>query len=99
MPSPQRTRFEIPDDLLTRLREDVVLRRIDDGIRWFQAHRDSLLRLDPAQRNAAAFLGYFSQWVDIGYGDAGLVRELLSRFPKSSRATLPLCDYVHLRLA
>ncbi len=92
-------RFEIPDELLTRLREDVVLRRIGTSIEWFQEHRDAMLFLDPDQKNAAAFVGYFSQWVDIGYGDAAIVRELLSRFPKSKRATLPLCDYIQLELA
>ncbi len=92
-------RFEITDDLIKRLREDVVLRRIGNSIEWFQAHRDSLLSLDPDQKNAAAFVGYLSQWVDMGYGDAAIVRELLNRFPKSKRATLPLCDYIHLELA
>jgi tetratricopeptide (TPR) repeat protein len=99
VPSPQTTRLDISDDLLTRLREDVVLRRIENGIEWFRAHRDLVLSLDPAQKNAAAFVGYFSQWMDIGYGDAGIVRELVTRFPRASRATLPLCDYIHLRLA
>lgn len=92
-------RFEISDELLTRLREDVVLRRIGTSIQWFEEQRDSLLFLDPGQENAAAFVRYFSQWVDIGYGDAAIVRELLSRFPKSKRATLPLCDYLQLELA
>jgi tetratricopeptide (TPR) repeat protein len=91
--------FEIDDDLLTRLREAVVLRRIERGIEWFQTNREAILSLDPRQKNAAAFVGYFSQWVDIGYGDEGIVRELLDRFPKETRAALPLCDYIHLRLA
>jgi len=92
-------RFEITDDLVTRLREDVVQRRIGSSIEWFRTHRDSLLSLDPDQKNAAAFVGYLSQWVDMGYGDAAIVRELLDRFPKAKRATLPLCDYIHLELA
>jgi tetratricopeptide (TPR) repeat protein len=93
------TTFEIDDDLLTRLREAVVLRRIESGIEWFQTHRDAILSLDPHQKNAAAFVGYFSQWVDIGYCEEGIVRDLLDRFPQETRATLPLCDYIHLRLA
>jgi tetratricopeptide (TPR) repeat protein len=91
--------FDIDEDLLTRLREAVVLRRIESGIEWFQTHREAILSLDPRQKNAAAFVGYFSQWVDIGYCDEGIVRDLLDRFPKDTRATLPLCDYIHLRLA
>lgn len=97
--SAQTTQFEISDELLAHLREDVVERRIERGIQWFLTHRDQLLALDPAQKNAAAFVDHLAQWVDIGYGDAGIIRELLSRFPKANRATLPLCDYVHLRLA
>jgi tetratricopeptide (TPR) repeat protein len=92
-------RFEITDELVTRLREDVVLRRIGTSIEWFQAHRAALLSLDPDQKHAAAFVGYLSQWVDMGYGEAAIVRELLNRFPKTRRARLPLCDYVHLELA
>jgi tetratricopeptide (TPR) repeat protein len=91
--------FEISDELVARLREDVVSRRIESGIEWFKGHRDLALTLEPKQPNAAAFIGYFSQWVDIGYGDADIVRELLNRFPKDARAALPLSDYVHLRLA
>ena len=96
---PPASTFEIDDDLLTRLREAVVLRRIESGIEWFQTHRNAIFSLNPAQRNAAAFVGYFSQWVDIGYGDESIVRELLNRFPKETRAALPLHDYIHLRLA
>src|SRR3984893_11391319 len=91
--------FEVDDALLTGLREAVVLRRIESGIEWFQPHREAILSLDPLQKNAAPFVGYFSQGVDIGYGDEGIVRELLGRFSKETRATLPLCDYIHLRLA
>ena len=58
--------FEIDDGLLPRLREAVVLRRIESGIEWFQTHRDAILSLNPGKRYAAAFVGYFSQWVDIG---------------------------------
>ncbi|MGH9558740.1 MAG: hypothetical protein ACRD30_05820, partial [Bryobacteraceae bacterium] len=36
---------------------------------------------------------------DMGYGDAAIVRELLDRFPQPKRASLPLCDYIHLELA
>jgi hypothetical protein len=41
--------FEIDDDLLTRLREAVVLRRIESGIEWFQTNRQAILSLDPRQ--------------------------------------------------
>jgi tetratricopeptide (TPR) repeat protein len=91
--------FEITDDLLTRLREDVVQRRIESSIAWFRQHRSALLSIGPDQKNAASFVGYLSQWVDMGYGDAAIVRELLDRLPQAKRAALPLCDYIHLELA
>ena len=91
--------FEITDELLRKLREDVVQRRIGTSVEWFRTHRDSLLSLDPNQKHAAAFVAYLSQWVDMGYGDAAIVSELLGRFPQSSRAKLPLYDYIHLELA
>jgi tetratricopeptide (TPR) repeat protein len=91
--------FEVDDHILTRLREAVVLRQIDSGIEWFHTNREAILSLDPRQKNAAAFVGFFSQWVDIGYGDEAIVRELLNRFSKETRAALPLRDYIHLRLA
>ena len=98
MSKPQAA-FEIDDELLTRLREAVVLRRIESGIEWFQTNRTAIGSLHPGQKNAAAFVGFFSQWVDIGYGDEAMVRELLDRFSSETRATLPLRDYIHLRLA
>ncbi len=97
--TPKESRIKIPDDFLARLREDIAFRRISSGFAWLEAHRAIFNSLDPAQKNAAAFLGYLAQWVDIGYGNPDLVKELLSRFSKPSRAALPLSDYVHLRMA
>ena len=91
--------FEITDDMLTKLRQDVIQRSIGTTIEWFRAHRDSLLLLNPSQKNAAAFVAYLSQWVDMGYEDTAIVHELLRRFPKSSRAKLRLYDYMYLELA
>jgi hypothetical protein len=91
--------FKITDELLTTLRGDVVQRRIKTSVEWFRANREKLLSLDPDQKNAAALVGYLSQWVDMGYGEAAVVRELLRRFPQSTRVTLPVYDYIHLELA
>jgi tetratricopeptide (TPR) repeat protein len=96
---PMAQNFTITEDLITRLREDAILRRIESSIEWFREHRSLFILLDPNQKNAPAFVGYLSQWVDIGYGDFGIIRELLARFPKPVRSTLPLRDYVHLKLA
>ena len=49
--------------------------------------------------NAAPLVGLLAQWVDIGFDRPQLVSDLLSRFPQVSRASLPLSDYLHLRMA
>ena len=90
---------EISPELLTQLKEDIELRRIDSGMARLAKVRDLIERFQPPAPNAAAFLEYLAQWVDIGYGEPDLVRRVLSRFPKSSRSRLTLADYIHLRMA
>jgi len=90
---------KISDNDLARLRDHLVSRRIGAGIDWLENHRAFLAALDPSQKNAAAFLGYLAQWVDIGFDQPSLVKDLLARFSQASRAALPLSDYVHIRMA
>jgi tetratricopeptide (TPR) repeat protein len=90
---------KVSDSALARLREDLASRRIGSGIEWLENHRFLLAALAPSQKNAAALLGYLAQWVDIGFDQPRLVRELLSRFPQTVRAALPLSDYVQIRMA
>jgi tetratricopeptide (TPR) repeat protein len=78
---------KISDQALTRLREDLVSRHIGSGIEWLNSHRPLLDSFRPAQ------------WVDIGFDRPRLVKELLARFPQPLRASLPLSDYVHIRMA
>jgi len=92
-------RADISECDLARLREDLVSRRIGSGIDWLDHHRTLLAGLDPSEKNAAALVGLLTQWVDIGFDHPRLVKELLLRFPLGSRATLALCDYLHLRMA
>jgi hypothetical protein len=89
----------MPDSALTRLREDLVSRRIGSGIEWLNSHRAFLVSLPPSQKCAAALLAYLAQWIDIGFDRPQLVKELLSRFPQALRASLPLSDYVYIRMA
>lgn len=90
---------EISDSVLARLRDDLASRRIDSGIDWLKSHRALLRALNPSQKNAATLLGYLAQWVDLGFDQPSLVRELLDRFPRGLRSALPLSDYVHIRTA
>ncbi|MHB8527216.1 MAG: tetratricopeptide repeat protein [Candidatus Acidiferrales bacterium] len=91
--------MKIPDSLVVQLRRDLVFRRIGDGMKKLHAHREIFNSLRPVQTNAAALLGCLAQWVDIGFASPTLIKKLLLRFPKTLRATMPLSDYVHLRMA
>ena len=90
---------EISNDLLVGLRQDFLFRRIKSATNRLETHRAVIELLDPAQKNAAPLLGLLAQWVDIEFIPAITLRELLSRFRKDLRATLPVYDYVHLRVA
>ena len=89
----------IPDSLLRRLQESVAARRVSQGIALLEANQHLFASLHPQQRNAATFVGYVAQWVDIGYRDPSLLQSLLARFSKQARGGLPLRDYLHLRMA
>jgi len=86
-------------ELLRELRQDIVERRLDSGMQCLEAHRGLIESLAPAQPGAGVLLGYLAQWVDIGFEGPQLIKCLLPRFAKSSRANLPLLDYLHVRMA
>jgi tetratricopeptide (TPR) repeat protein len=91
--------FTIPDSLLQELKKNLVTRRVSSGFALLDAHHYLLADLDPAQPNAALLVGQAAQWVDIGYGEPGLVEQLLARFPDSLKRRLPVGDYLQLRMA
>ena len=97
--APKVSKPKIGESFLERLRDDLSSRHIQSGIDWLKQHRALFVALDPSQRNTAALLGYLSQWVDVGFDQPRLVKELLSRFSPSVRAALPLSDYLHVRMA
>jgi tetratricopeptide (TPR) repeat protein len=86
-------------ELLRRLREGIAYRQIGEGMRCLEAHRAFFESLTPAQPNAGSLVGYLAQWVDIGFDGPQIITRLLPRFPKEVRASLPLVDYLHLRMA
>jgi tetratricopeptide (TPR) repeat protein len=86
-------------ELLKQLRDDITERRIESGMRRLEAHRDMLDQVCAAQEGSGVLLGYLAQWVDIGFERPQLIRDLLARFPKESRASLALLDYLHVRMA
>lgn len=75
------------------------MRQVSKGTALLDAHPHLFASIDSEQKNAAAFVGYLAQWVDIGYREPDLLEAVLARFPKTGRSRLPLTDYVHLRMA
>ncbi len=90
---------QISEELLGQLREHLAERRIHAGNEWLRRHRALLDSVGSETPHSAILVGHLAQWVDISFADADLIRQLLQRFPASSRRRLPLEEYVHLRLA
>jgi len=90
---------EITDEFLAQLKEDLVCRRVGRGMTRLQARQELFTSFAPEQKNAARFAGFLAQWVDIGFQRPAVVKEIVSRFTKSTRSRLPLQDYLYLRLA
>ena len=90
---------EIPDDLIRDLRQAIACRhiqagmaRLDEGGHVYQSFRGDA-------KNAPEYLGYFAQWVDVGYGDVTLVKQLLARMPPDVRRAFSVSGYIHLHMA
>lgn len=90
---------KIPDELITRLRDDLVFRRIQSGFAAISANRGCFDAVAPEEKNGASLLSGLAQWVDIGFDSPQLIKKLLRRFSKDIRSQMSLTDYVHLRMA
>ena len=84
--------------LLEQLREDLGFRRIKQGICRLERIRPIIETIEPAA-GSGILAGLVAQWVDAGFDSPALVRRILARFPARVRPTLPLLDYLHLRMA
>lgn len=84
--------------LAEALREDLGHRRIEQGFQNLERARSLLDTLGPWP-GCGVFAGLLAQWVDAGFDQPELVRCVLEKFPKETRASLPLIDYLHLRMA
>ncbi|MGB7437291.1 MAG: tetratricopeptide repeat protein [Candidatus Acidiferrum sp.] len=89
----------IPDEFLKQLKDDVAWRRIDSGLRCLAAHRELVESCELPQKNAAVLLGYFAQWIDLGFSGKALLKRLLSRSSSICPEALSLREYAHLSLA
>ena len=89
----------VSEDILSRVREAFLSRRIAAGITWLEEHRDLVAKVGPKHPRAAQIIGYLSQWVDAGLSDISAIQGLLDQFPAQGRSQLPIDEYVHLLLA
>ena len=87
------------DAFLARLRDDLIQRRIASGLEYLERNRSALESLDPARSGAGVLLGRLAQWVDIGFAGTELLRCVLARFSRESRGSLPLLDFLHVKMA
>lgn len=90
---------DIPDELLTGLREDIIFRRIRSGVARLEAHSSILDSFNPSAKNSAQFVWRIAQWIDIGYRDRCVLEMLLRSFTRACRSGLNLRDYVWIRMA
>ena len=98
-PSDKTPATEIPGDFLAQIKQDLAARRIDSGIQSLSAHKQFLDSIQPRQKDSAVLLGYFAQWVDVGFPERRLLKQLLAKFSSVPAETLSLLDYAHLRMA
>src|ERR1700688_1482659 len=90
---------EIPYDFLAQIKDDIANRRIEAGLRCLTAHQQILESVQLRQNNSVILLGYFAQWVDVGFPGRPLLKQLLSHFGSASPESLTLLEYAHLRMA
>src|SRR5580704_12511097 len=91
--------MEILHDFLIQIKEDIANRRIEAGLRCLTAHREILESIQLRQNNSVVLLGYFAQWIDVGFPGRPLLKQLLSHFSSASPESLTLLEYAHLRMA
>lgn len=89
----------IPESFLAQIKSDLAARRVDEGLRCLAAHKGHLASLTPRQKNSAVLLGYFAQWVDVGFPGRPLLKRLLSQFSTAPPESLSLLDFAHVRMA
>ncbi|HWC98642.1 MAG TPA: hypothetical protein VG456_17905 [Candidatus Sulfopaludibacter sp.] len=87
------------DTLIGQLRDDLAFRRLESGMRLLADRRPLILTLAPGTASSGVLLGVVAQWVDAGFDSPDVLRTLLPRFAGECRGSLPLTDYVHLRMA
>ncbi len=86
-------------DVLQELLERVQDRRIGDGIALLEDKRAEFAGIRARDGHAGLALGCLAQWVDLGFEDAGALPTVLEQFDARVRQSLPLGEYIHVRMA
>ncbi len=107
---PEETK-EITDHYISALRIALATRDFPTADELIDYHLDTLMVLDPDQKNAARLVGLYARWVDMGYAHVGagksslepsrleMVKSCLRLFPQPPRTLFCLSDIIHLRMA
>ena len=88
----------IGPQFVNQLRQALSLRRVTDGMAMLDKAEAAWGNLAPGHPNATELLLLIAQWIDVGYRDHHLLDSLLARFAAQSRRSLPLADYIRLRM-
>ena len=84
--------------LVQDLTHALSLRRVSDGMAMLDAAEGCWGKLAPSHPHATELLLLLAQWVDVGYRDHHLLEPLISEFPVECRRSMPLADYLRLRM-
>jgi tetratricopeptide (TPR) repeat protein len=96
---PRAATADITETLLAELRECLAERRIERGLDYLRSRLARIESLDSQHPQAARFVGYLAQWVDVGAFDPSILKLVLSRFDPETRASLAVRNYLYLRMA
>ena len=84
---------------LRKLDDALLGRHVREGFNLLEQRAgEDLARIVPEDPLAISYLLNIAQWVDLGYRDIHLVKELLARFAAVSRGDMKLSDYLQLRM-
>jgi tetratricopeptide (TPR) repeat protein len=76
-----------------------VARRVERGLKLLEGQSAQISSFDCTRKNAAIFMGYLAQWVDIGFVPPVSVKEIVSSFSQAVREQISIREYVYLRMA
>jgi tetratricopeptide (TPR) repeat protein len=97
--SSSRSATMLSSHQLQDLRRLLHERQIGAGISLLETYRPQLEEMNAGELDTGVALGTLAQWVDVGYEGGELLCRLLARFPSDKRSSLPLTDYLQLRMA